>query len=626
MKQRLLYTLAILFVVVQTFAQSYTYDSNNRLTEVVYDDGTTVTYTYDALGNRIEETVTGGLEDGEAYAWLSSDGKTLTFCYDFKRAERNGTTYDLNPEAYWTPGWFPGWDEPSTVSKLVFDPLFANARPKYTSYWFVNMKDVTEIEGLKYLNTSNVESMYNMFHGCSSLKSIDLSHFDTSNVTQMGQMFDGCSSLTNLDLRHFDTSNVKEMNFMFSGCSNLISIDLSNWDTSKLQSSGGMFWNCSSLSSLSISATMSNIDKEACYGVGTYSSPCTIIVPKGFNFGVDVSGNFFEWKGGYFTSAPIIPGDINGDNVVNAADIVELVKHLKGEITLSHSVADVNGDGEVNDADLKAIGEIIMNAEKGAVSLIYKLIKDMVTVNGGTFTMGATDGYGYDDERPVHEVTLSSFRICRYEVTQNLWVAVMGNNPSTTIGDNLPVNNISWNDCQVFIQKLNTLASSFTNNVFCMPTEAQWEFAARGGSLGKDLGTGNGYQYAGGYNNKQDMESYVWCSDNSDGTIHNVGTKKPNELRIYDMSGNVCEYVQDYYSNSYSEQSQTNPSGVSSGDMHVFRGGSYDRPKWQCRLASRFGNNPDQKKAECGLRLVLPVGVNVAGPGTTTDSETRPDV
>ncbi|MBR4730164.1 MAG: SUMF1/EgtB/PvdO family nonheme iron enzyme [Prevotella sp.] len=233
----------------------------------------------------------------------------------------------------------------------------------------------------------------------------------------------------------------------------------------------------------------------------------------------------------------------------------------------------------------------------------------MVMVNGGTFMMGATDGWGYDNERPIHSVTLSSFMISKYEVTQQLWQIVMDENPSTVQGDNLPVNNISWDDCLAFIAKLNEK----TGRTYRLATEAEWEFAARGGTAGKDLGEGNGYQYSGGYQNITSMDSYVWNSDNSDNTIHPVGTKSPNELGLYDMSGNVCEYVQDYHSSAYPEEAQHNPLGPESGDKRVYRGGSYTRPTWQCRLASRFGISPSNKGEECGLRLAMDAVTNASG-------------
>ena len=234
--------------------------------------------------------------------------------------------------------------------------------------------------------------------------------------------------------------------------------------------------------------------------------------------------------------------------------------------------------------------------------VICRLCADMVIVKGNTFVMGATDGYGYDDERPVHVVTLSSFMISKYEVTQQLWNMIMDENPSTFQGDSLPANNVSWDECQAFITKLNEK----TGKAFRLPTEAEWEFAARGGVNGKDLGEGFGYQYAGGYVDIESMDSYVWYKDNAEQTTHKIGTKKPNELGIYDMSGNVCEYVQDFFSwTTYTEEAQLNPKGVDEGNDRIYRGGSYERPAWQVRLASRYGSNPSEKRVECGFRLAM---------------------
>ena len=272
----------------------------------------------------------------EAYAWLSSDEKTLTFCYDNIRDEREGKSYDLNSYEYSSPDWFPGWDENSSVSTIVFEPSFADARPPQTSYWFVNMVDLKEISGIEYLNTSNVKSMYNMFHGCSGLETLDLTHFDTSNVTDMGQMFDGCTSLKSLDLSHFNTPNVISMGFMFRGCSNLErisfgsintsnviqthymfngchslkSLDLGHFDFSNVTSSSWMFSDCSSLEKLRIPSALDNLEERVFNGIGSPSSPCAIFAPTGFDFGVDTSGSYFYWRGGYFT-IPAIPTEID---------------------------------------------------------------------------------------------------------------------------------------------------------------------------------------------------------------------------------------------------------------------------------------------------------------------------
>ena len=224
---------------------------------------------------------------------------------------------------------------------------------------------------------------------------------------------------------------------------------------------------------------------------------------------------------------------------------------------------------------------------------LKNLTANMVYVSGGTFTMGATSEQGsdaYDDENPTHSVTLSSFYICKYEVTQALWEAVMGSNPSNWKGANLPVETVSWDDCQTFIRKLNAL----TGKNFRLPTEAEWEFAARGGNNSR------GYKYAGSNN----IGDVAWYDDNSGSKTHVVGTKSPNELGIYDMSGNVWEWCQDWYG-SYSSASQTNPTGASSGSYRVLRGGSWIGLAGRCRSSFRSFNAPDDRYNRGGLRLVL---------------------
>lgn len=219
----------------------------------------------------------------------------------------------------------------------------------------------------------------------------------------------------------------------------------------------------------------------------------------------------------------------------------------------------------------------------------------MVYVRGGTFTMGATAEQGndaYDDEKPAHSVTVSSFMICRYEVTQAEWEAVMGSNPSYIKGSDRPVECVSWKDCQKFIKKLNA-ASGYR---FRLPTEAEWEYAARGGRSSR------GYKYAGG----NDIGSVAWYRDNSNSKTHNVGTKLPNELGIYDMSGNVKEWCSDWYGYKYYSSSPTNnPKGPSSGSKRVHRGSSMVNNARFCCVAIRNYEYPDYRGADYGLRLVL---------------------
>ena len=218
---------------------------------------------------------------------------------------------------------------------------------------------------------------------------------------------------------------------------------------------------------------------------------------------------------------------------------------------------------------------------------------DMVFVKGGTFTMGATAEQGSDansDEKPTHSVTVSDFYIGKYEVTQAQWRAVMGSNPSKSTGDNNPVEQVSWIDIQAFIKKLNTQ----TGKRFRLPTEAEWEYAARGGSKSK------GYKYCGSNN----IDDVAWYTSNSSSKTHPVGQKTPNELGIYDMSGNVYEWCQDWFG-SYSSSPQTNPTGPSSGSFRVLRGGGWCNFAGRCRVSHRNNYVPDRGNYNYGFRLVL---------------------
>ena len=217
----------------------------------------------------------------------------------------------------------------------------------------------------------------------------------------------------------------------------------------------------------------------------------------------------------------------------------------------------------------------------------------MVAVEGGTFTMGATSELSSDagrDEKPTHSVTLSSYYIGQTEVTQALWKEVMGSNPSIFKGDTNPVEYVSWNDCQTFIQKLNQR----TGKTFRLPTEAEWEYAARG------VRKSRGYKYSGG----NVIATVAWYGSNSGYKTHAVGTKASNELGIYDMSGNVWEWCNDRYGD-YSSNAQTNPTGAESGSYRVNRGGSWGIIARFCRSSSRSYNAPSDGRNYLGLRLVL---------------------
>ena len=218
---------------------------------------------------------------------------------------------------------------------------------------------------------------------------------------------------------------------------------------------------------------------------------------------------------------------------------------------------------------------------------------EMVRVEGGTFRMGATSEQkdeAWDREKPVHSVTLSGYYIGKTEVTQVLWEAVMGINPSRFKGDYLPVENVSWDDCQEFIRKLN----SMTGQNFRLPTEAEWEFACRGGNNSR------GYKYSGSNN----LGSVAWYDGNSGNKTHPVGTKAPNELGIYDMSGNVWEWCADWYGD-YSSGAQTNPTGPYGGSNRVYRGGSWNYDVGRCRSSNRDFYYPSIRDIILGFRLAL---------------------
>ena len=224
----------------------------------------------------------------------------------------------------------------------------------------------------------------------------------------------------------------------------------------------------------------------------------------------------------------------------------------------------------------------------------------MVDIAGGTFAMGSNDG-DEADEKPLHDVTVSSFRMSKYEVTQAQWRTVMGSNPPelyNTNCDQCPIERVSWNDIQEFLRKLNQQ----TGKTYRLPTEAEWEFAARGGNQSK------GYKYAG----SNDIGAVAWHEDNhksskygDQGTTHPVGTKKANELGLYDMTGNVWEWCSDLYgSDYYANSPHSDPKGASSGTVHVLRGGSWDIRPTICRITNRFSSTAVNHYYDRGFRLV----------------------
>jgi len=302
-------------------------------------------------------------------------------------------------------------------------------------------------------------------------------------------------------------------------------------------------------------------------------------------------------------------GDVNGDGKVSIGDVTELINLLlSGNTDVGNGVADVNADGVVSIGDVtELINHLLSGNELAPLEpqIMEFTVGDvafyMVPVEGGTFTMGATSEQGSDassKEKPVHQVTLSSYYIGETEVTQALWQVVMENNPSNFVGMQNPVERVSWEDCQTFIAMLNQL----TGQQFRLPTEAEWEFAARGGNESM------GYKYSGSDN----LASVAWysyndgwqlCGTGNYGT-HPVATRNPNELMLFDMSGNVHEWCQDLYG-AYGSDAQTDPTGPATGTDRVYRGGSWYFDEWFCRVSFRNGVAPSYTSYGIGLRLAM---------------------
>ena len=236
---------------------------------------------------------------------------------------------------------------------------------------------------------------------------------------------------------------------------------------------------------------------------------------------------------------------------------------------------------------------------------------EFVWVEGDCYEMGCGDWAGgicYDDEFPVHEVCVDGFWMGKYEVTQGQWQQIMGSNPSYfDSGENYPVEQVSWDDCQPFIDAMNSHwydrqifiddLNSQRGSVFRLPTEAEWEYAARSGGLKE--------KYAGG----DDLDRLGWYDVNSGFHTHKAGTKAANGLGIYDMSGNVLEWCSDWYGSEYYDGSPTdNPQGPSSGSYHVARGGNWNVVARLCRAAERRYGPPDFRLNLIGFRLVLSPG------------------
>ena len=327
-----------------TAAVTHSANMFSNCTSLVGGQGTT----YDA--NHIDKTyahIDGGpsnpgyFTDGNGprpYACYTSSNTTLTFYYDNQRSSRTGTTYDLN-----TGGNDTGWDTDGTktsVTKVVFDPSFAGARPTTTYDWFYGMQNLESITGMSYLNTSEVTNMAYMFLDCVKLTSLDVSHFNTSKVINMDQLFSSCNRLTSLDLSNFNTANVTDMRAMFYNSTNLRTIYVgSGWSTAAVTSSGYMFTDCASLvGGQGTTYDASHVDKTYAHIDGGTSNP------------------------GYFTDKNAsLRGDVNGDGSVNISDVTALIDLLLGGGSISNPAADCNQDSSVNISDVTSLIDYLLS-------------------------------------------------------------------------------------------------------------------------------------------------------------------------------------------------------------------------------------------------------------------------
>ena len=296
---------------------------------------------------------------------------------------------------------------------------------------------------------------------------------------------------------------------------------------------------------------------------------------------------------------PAKAGDVTGDDEVNMDDLTRLINYLLTQDATGMNLlgADVDGNTSVTMDDLTAlINMLLTNSSNGITRpgehrfLITGVPFTMIKVDGGSFMMGNS---GLTATSPVHQVTLSDYNIGQTEVTQQLWKTVMKSNPSEFSDDlNRPVEMVNWNDCQDFVNKMIKL----TGKNFRLPTEAEWEFAARGGNRSQ------GYNYAG----SNTLGDVAWYKSNSDDKTHPVATKAPNELGLYDMTGNVFEWCQDWWG-YYSSEAQVNPQGPASGDGKVCRSCGFNRTagtSWFFNYG-RCYDDIETKTNDTGMRLAL---------------------
>ena len=350
----------------------------------------------------------------EPYACYTPSNTTLTFYYDRQFATRQGTTYNLNTDSY-LPRWFENGIY-SSVTRVVFDPSFAEARPTVTYGWFYNMQHLTTLTGMQYLNTSQVTDMSGMFMECSSLSNLDLSHFNTSNVTTMELMFYGCSALTSLDLNSFNTSKVTDMSNMFDGCSGLTSLDVSNFNTSKVTDMSFMFDGCSGLTSLNLSSfNTSKVTRM--WGIFCNCSGLTSLDLGSFN-----TSNVINMNSMFLGCSGLTSLDLSHFDTANADDMVRMFEDCSGLTSLDLSSFNTTNvyDMQFMFNDCSGLATIYVGSDWSTARAYYstKMFYNCTSLLGGQGTTydenhvnkayahidGGPSNPGYFSEKPVLEL------------------------------------------------------------------------------------------------------------------------------------------------------------------------------------------------------------------------------
>lgn len=319
------------------------------------------------------------------------------------------------------------------------------------------------------------------------------------------------------------------------------------------------------------------------------------VMQEGTIFSIEQPVLLAESSGGIFS----IPISCNVEwSIENDLEWCKVEKNNSSlDVSISRNYNMEERSGSINIAVGENIHEVVITQSASQWFESFELID----IEGGTFYMGAQkddeSGIGYDlqayqIEYPVHQVTLNSYAIGKYEVTQAQWEAAMGYNPSTNIGKQNPVEGVTWEQVQDFI----ALLKEKTGLHYRLPTEAEWEYAAKGGKLNE------GFKYSG----YSVLGACGWYYSNSESKTHEVGSKSPNGLGIYDMSGNVREWCNDWF-DYYTYTDVDNPQGPDYGDMKVNRGGSWTTPAVNCRNTYRHTDSPNEASQDLGFRLALSI-------------------